>query len=314
MALGNKKRPQEVVSEFERGTILRGMVVFIILLLIAGSVGFGCYVLKLHLFNDNPNFTLKRFLVSSTALDSSRWVGDAAAAELAGVMGVRTGETNLFGVELDELRQRALYACPGIERIAVERQLPDTIRVRITERMPQAVVFFIGPDGRRLGMADDVRRRACGIAPAGLLLADYDSVLMARGDCAPVDPALLAQITFQVRSVSRQGSLVEACPGEVYPALRIPMALLRESKKRKSLLELKAIALEVGDERINVAQVKKMTVMFSFDGHVGTAVLPMENAAGRLDDLEDAVRQSVLEEGAAGNVYNLLFENQVVKK
>ncbi len=314
MAVENKKRAQEVVSEFERGTILRGLIVFAILLLIAGSIGFGCYVLNLHLFADNQNFTLKRFLVSSTALDSSRWTGDAAAAELAGVMGVRIGETNLFGVELGELRQRALYACPGIERIAVERQLPDTIKVRITERMPQAVVFFIGPDGRRLGMADDVRRRASGIAPAGLLLADYDSVLMARGDCAPVDPAMLAQITFQSRSVSRPGALVEACPGEVYPALQAAMTLLRESKKRKSLLEIKAIAIEVADERINVAQVKKFTIMFSFDGSVGTAVLPAENAAGRLDDLEDAIRQSVLEDGAPGSVYNLLFENQVVKK
>jgi cell division protein FtsQ len=62
---------------------------------------------------------------------------DTPKGDLINALGVRRGEA-ILAVDLDEVRDR-LLALPWVREASVERQLPDTLVVRIAERRPLAI-------------------------------------------------------------------------------------------------------------------------------------------------------------------------------
>ena len=99
----------------------------------------GAWVMRLG-FYENEIFTVKTIDV--------RVRGIIQPAQLKKMAGVHAGE-NLFRVDLLRVK-RDLELTPLIESAAVERVLPDTLRLRIVERRPiaQVVGFRQQPDGQ----------------------------------------------------------------------------------------------------------------------------------------------------------------------
>jgi cell division septal protein FtsQ len=69
-------------------------------------------------------------------------------AQIIGWAGVRLGE-NLLAIDLDRIK-RDLELVPQVEEAAVERVLPDTLRIQIRERQPLAQVRSVQADQGRL--------------------------------------------------------------------------------------------------------------------------------------------------------------------
>ena len=99
----------------------------------------GVWVMRLG-FYENEIFTVKTIDV--------RVRGIIQPTQLQKMAGVHAGE-NLFRVDLLRVK-RDLELTPLIESAAVERVLPDTLRLRIVERRPiaQVVGFRQQPDGQ----------------------------------------------------------------------------------------------------------------------------------------------------------------------
>jgi len=298
------KKVKPPVPELEKRNFWRGIVAVAVAIFVVASLVLCIHALNAKLFPGNRHFTLRKIEVTSTAGESSRWKGAAAAEELAGIMGLAGNETNIFAADLADLRQRALVICPGIEQMELRRVLPDTIKVRIVERIPRATVWFTNADGKLVELPR--------VAAEDLLLADFDTTLMAEDDCAKVDPKLLPQITIQMENYY-PASPVQVLPGMKIPALQGAMEILRDVQKRRGTLEVKSIVVELKDSKLDAAQIRRYTVQFSCNGIVAMAILPAVRISEKLDRLEDAVSQSVAE-GRDARVFDLRFENQVIQR
>lgn len=311
MAEDKKATQPGAVPEYERRNFRRGIIVFFVALFILGSIAWGGWVLKGRLFQENRYFILRNIEITSSLGVNSRWNGDNAVDDLAAIMGVVLYESNLFGTDLAVMRGRAISNCPGIEKIAISRELPDTLQVNIVERMPVAVVLFTGPDGRQLDLKENIIRRAELRDTLGTLMVDSKSVLMSQKDCAPVNPNLLPQIVMQAQRAV-PGAAVDVKPGDTLNALAGAIALLNEAKLR-TRLEIKSIVMDVKTERLEPASTRKYIVRFYYDDVIGSAVLPpTDNVINQLDVLESAIEQSIRTNNVS-SIYNLMFENQVIQ-
>jgi len=116
----------------------------------------GEWVMRLG-FYENEIFTIKTIDV--------RVRGIIQPARLQKMAGVHTGE-NLFCVDLLRVK-RDLEMTPLIESAAVERVLPDTLRLRIVERRPiaQVVSFRQEPNGQLVSQVYWLDARGVVISP-----------------------------------------------------------------------------------------------------------------------------------------------------
>lgn len=126
----------DVRSDNEK--LLRALIVLFLLTGVAGVLIFGLFALRRALFTSNPRFQLREVLVQTEGYWRNR------ASELSSRIGVRNGE-NLFAIAPRDLRKR-LCAIPSVETCEVTRVLPDTLRLRLIERIPRAVLA--NPQGR----------------------------------------------------------------------------------------------------------------------------------------------------------------------
>ncbi len=95
------------------------------------------------LFSSNPHLNLKHVVV-----ESSGW-WDGKSAEVSTQLGVSPG-VNLFQLNLPFLC-RKLEEHPSIKKAYVARVLPDTLAVKVIERIPRAYLF----DNRSKMLVDD---------------------------------------------------------------------------------------------------------------------------------------------------------------
>lgn len=86
-----------------------------------------------ELFTENPRFTLRHVKVNSTGW----WNGKEAY--VTAVAGLKKGTTGLFQLDLAGIRSRLLRE-PSVEDVIVARNLPDTLELTITERVPRALL------------------------------------------------------------------------------------------------------------------------------------------------------------------------------
>ncbi len=146
--------PRIVMHQVVSG-LVKGVKCFICLLLL-GLVFYGVYRGVEHLFIGNEKYRLRNIEVvdengalNHGALDAKR------AAELA-----KDEEGNdlidlhktIFAVNVNRV-QEILSNLPEIEKCEVERRLPDTIKITVTERVPKAWIKcdFLGFSDRAIG-------------------------------------------------------------------------------------------------------------------------------------------------------------------
>lgn len=93
------------------------------------------------LFYENPRLTIREVQLECT---SGIWAGKSEqerafkAREFARRIGIVPGETNLFAVNLRDLRESIRRDQPEIEHVSVWRELPDLLVFRIQNRVPRA--------------------------------------------------------------------------------------------------------------------------------------------------------------------------------
>ena len=131
---GVRKVPARNIANVrsDREKFLRALFVLLLLLGAAGIAFFGIYGARRFLFSGNDRFRLREIEVRSGGYWQDK------APQLAARIGVHPGD-NLFLLDPGELRRR-LLAIPGVENSEVFRILPDTLRLRVIERVPRAVL------------------------------------------------------------------------------------------------------------------------------------------------------------------------------
>ena len=130
------KNAANVRSDNEK--LLRALIVLFILMGAAAALIFGLVALRRALFTSNPRFQLREVVVQAEGYWQNR------SAQLSSRLGIRLGD-NLFEIDPGELRKR-LSAIPSVENCEVTRVLPDTLKLRVVERIPRAVLA--NPQGR----------------------------------------------------------------------------------------------------------------------------------------------------------------------
>ncbi len=94
------------------------------------------------LFLDNPHFVIKKFVIRTEGqVQPEEIIRRLASA------GIQKGKTNLFQVDLGQLRRR-LEAYVLIDHVEIAWRLPDTLAIRVFDREPVAQITR--PGGRLL--------------------------------------------------------------------------------------------------------------------------------------------------------------------
>ena len=113
----------------------RWRLIFLLLvapLLLIGGAALGCHALNSVWFTDNRHLVLRKVHV----LSSGYWSG--RDGELASRLDLKPG-TGMFRIDPAELR-RNLEAIPCVAKARVYRELPDTLRIELNERVPRAII------------------------------------------------------------------------------------------------------------------------------------------------------------------------------
>ncbi|MEJ5237663.1 MAG: FtsQ-type POTRA domain-containing protein [Limisphaera sp.] len=220
-----------------RSSVVRAARARLVAGLLAGAFGLGVGMyavwragawLQNCLFYENPRFTLHRVEVSTD--------GVLSVEQLRRWAGVRPG-VNLLALDLAQVK-RSLEMVPYVASVSVERVLPDTLRLRVTERRPVAriqVPLPVSPGG-----VDFVTYHVDG---EGVVLPPLDPRLMSEG--AGMDSALplLRGLNYHDLQPGRrvEHASVQAALGWLRAFAQSPMAGLAEVRE----LALGAGVLEV---------------------------------------------------------------------
>lgn len=138
MAARRRKTPKTYYSRTKSKAskkifVRRGMVV-LLLTAVAGGLLFGIFAGLTYagslFFSRNPKFELRNINVTSDGRLPPDFFCERA--------GLKTG-INLFSIDFDEVR-RKLEEVPLVESVTIERKLPDTLNVNITERVAMAQI------------------------------------------------------------------------------------------------------------------------------------------------------------------------------
>ena len=149
---------------FKKRSVRIWCAVIALLIVLAGS-GVLIWLLSGQMFLANPRFVLKR--VSVTSHKNGFWTGKKEL--VCSILRIRENETNLFSIDLGEMRKRLLERESSIRSVRVRRELPDTLDVDITERIPVAQVNRGGSP----------------------LVVDEETILMQKNRCMKFDSKLL---------------------------------------------------------------------------------------------------------------------------
>jgi len=133
MAESRKTSEETANGRSGRGTSRRRRILLSILVLAAaGVVAAALLLLRRELFTGNPRLVLRDIRVRSTGYWRDR------ENRLCERIGLKKG-VNLYALDLKMFRRR-LESIPGIASAEVFRVPPDTLEVRIEERIPRAVL------------------------------------------------------------------------------------------------------------------------------------------------------------------------------
>lgn len=93
------------------------------------------YISRLFYY-ENPHFRLKNVIVKS----SGYW--DNRVDDIMNILSLKKGTTNLFSLDLYEIRSKLeKMGGEGISYVEVTRELPDTLKFTIIERIPRALLY-----------------------------------------------------------------------------------------------------------------------------------------------------------------------------
>jgi len=159
MDMARRRKPPKVYYSKTRSKTAKKMVVrrgLVVLLLAATALALllGIFISLKYtgslFLSRNPKFELKNINITSD--------GRLLPEQLREYAGLQIG-TNLFSVDFDKLRKK-LEEVPLVESVAIERKLPDTLNIKVIERVaiaqirwnPRALPFLLDRHGVILPM------------------------------------------------------------------------------------------------------------------------------------------------------------------
>lgn len=229
-----------------RSSVVRAARTRLVAGLVAGAFGLvvGLYGvwrvgawLQNCLFYENPRFTVRRVEVSTD--------GVLSVEQLRRWAGVRTG-MNLLALDLAQVK-RSLEMVPYVASVSVERVLPDTLRLRVTERRPVAriqVPLPVAPGG-----VDFVTYQ---VDEEGVVLPPLDPRLMGEGVGGDAALPLLRGLNYHDLQPGRR---IEH--GPVRAALRWLRAFAQSPMA--GLVEVREVVLGTGVLEVQTAEGSRIT-------------------------------------------------------
>ncbi|HEX9162023.1 MAG TPA: FtsQ-type POTRA domain-containing protein [Thermoanaerobaculia bacterium] len=167
---------------------------------IGRSAGLALVVIALavwafHRAKSDPRFAVKTIEISG-AVHTTRAELDSVTSTFAGV--------NLFKIDIAHV-QAQLLSLPWVSHIDIEKKLPDTLRIRVVERTPEALVR----DDGRLRYTDGSGNAFAQVSPLG---GDPDLPLIAA-----TDPGDIQRCLQLVRDLRRRDPMLYSRISEVRP-------------------------------------------------------------------------------------------------
>jgi len=217
-------------------------------LLIPGFMAFGGYAawkggdaLLSRLVYENPAFAIHQIDVQTDGVLSLEQIRRWAGVKL---------DDNLLALDLARVR-RDLEAIPNIKSAAIERVLPHTVRVRISER--EAIAQFLFPQPKSTNLWD---RGVFLLAADGMVMLPLEPHQRAVPNAAP---EALPSLIGVPRERLRPGRRVESA--QIQAALNLIEAFARSPME--GFVDLKHIDLSAPNV-LNVATAQHSEVLFGF--------------------------------------------------
>ncbi|MCP4180664.1 MAG: FtsQ-type POTRA domain-containing protein, partial [bacterium] len=130
-----RKKKKKKIYLF-KNSYFRIAFVFLILIIIISAISFGLYCFSKVLFSKNPHFTISKVLVKGTSYWNNR------SDKVSRILNLKIGKTNLYDLNLRVLKNKLeTMKGFGIESVEISRELPNTVLINITERIPRAIIY-----------------------------------------------------------------------------------------------------------------------------------------------------------------------------
>lgn len=218
------------------------------LLLVPGFMAFGAYAawkggdaLLSRLVYENPAFAIHAIDAQTDGVLSLEQIRRWAGVKL---------DDNLLALDLGRVR-RDLEAIPNIKSAAIERVLPHTVRIRISEREP--IAQFLFPQPKSTNLWD---RGVYLLAADGMVMVPLEPHQKAVPNAAP---EALPSLIGVPRDSLRPGRRVESA--QIRAALNLIEAFARSPMA--GLVDLKHIDLSAPNV-LNVSTAQHSDVLFGF--------------------------------------------------
>ena len=242
-----------------------GLAVLLIVILL-GAAGTAIFFARRALFVANPRLVLREIRVNGAGY----WRDHPE--ELAAQVGLRTG-TGLFALDLRDIRRR-IFAVPNIDSCSVVRILPDLLVIKVTERVPRAIL------GRR----------------GSPYVADGDGVVMSR---------TRVMDSYRRLPIITDVSLKDVRPGQVMKEIKSAMDLVMMTVRNFP---------DITIYRISLRSPGKLDVLLRYRHFPVTRVMiPVRNRgmAFMLLTLQSAIINA-RRTGETRNHYDLSYDGKVV--
>ena len=252
----------------ENKRYLRGIILIAVVFCCFGLLALGCWQFKKLLFEHNDHFLLRRVVI-----DSPGWWGktEDSRNRLLSKLQLNVKEDNLFSYQLPKLRQ-LLCSIPSIESAQVERILPDTLKLTISERIPRA---FLGNS-------------------QSILVLDFSGMVMSKDECVEINPRMPVIFGHPTEGVT---------PGTRLPQLQPVLEVISEALMNFGDFRIVAIRISQTD----AIQLK----LFYKDSRLYNGLMPPGNANYYLNMLQSAIEEALRTNNRKPNA-NLTYDGGVV--
>lgn len=246
------------------GLVVSSFMIIVCLIL------FAFWLASRSLFAQNDHFIIRNIDVRS----SGWWNGKGS--EVSKILGIRTGTTNLFAINLRQVCER-LSQQPSIEKVTVSRILPNTIQVNIVERIPRAFLYSSNSQW----------------------IVDSNGIVMESKSCVNLRRNLPVITGFKVDNPP-------LTPGQDMPQLRQALDLIMTVVKKYPEIKILKVSLSTPRE------IQMSFLSTSADVPL-CAILPRSKIDEKMGVLRDTLKQRKATNNPAITI-DLRFEGQVILK
>ena len=262
--------PPRKKSMLKRPGFRLGMIALLIIMLIA-LAGFGVWLLTRSLFSANNHFILRRVVVKSSGWWNSR------ESDICTLLKITKGKSNLFAINFAEAKKK-LEKEPSIAEVSIYKILPDSLVIKISERIPRAFLHWQG----------------------NKIVVDSEAVVMSTSSCVNVFKDLPVITGFR----SKPEDLL---PGNTLEQVKSGLKLLELAADKSPEITIKRISLNNDNEYNTIIFDKKTRKTY-------TVFFPRKGVLRKLSMLNSVLDEIKNGRGKNAKIIDLRFKGQAVLK